>query len=128
MDEILGLISGGIWSTRPVSAQPSLTAVRWQIRQTLDGQRHVVGYVPENREGRVSSAIATFDPASMRCVTSTGRVYQLQGPPGGDSDAEYVWNAWTRINRVTEWSDVTAEVWAARVDLHKPAARGSKGG
>jgi len=80
-EKLAFFISGGIWATEPVSAQPTLTAVRWQVRQLPDGERHIVGCVPENREGRVSSAIAIFDPTSMRCVTSSDRVYQLLGDP-----------------------------------------------
>lgn len=103
-------ITGGIWATRPVTEQPALTLKSWSVRQLADGGRHFVGYCPENREGRVSSAIVEFDRHTRRGRTTTGRVYELAGKPGWDSDAEYVWQRWLGINEETVWTDVTAEV------------------
>lgn len=119
MNGILGLITGGVWKTAPVSEQPSLTLARWQVMQLPDGDRHLVGYALQNMEGRASSAVATFDAALLRGVTSSGRVYELSGAPGHDSDAEYVWRAWARINEAPEWTDVTAEVWATHFEACK---------
>lgn len=124
MSELLGFISGGgIWTTPSVDEQPSLTLVRWQVMQLPTGERHFVGLAVENREGRVSTAVSTFDAASLRGITKSGRVYQLSGRPGHDGDAEYVWRAWARINQATEWADATAEVWAA----HTAAGRAGHG-
>jgi hypothetical protein len=107
--------SFNVWATVPVSDQPELTLVNWQVLQLPDGDRHFVGYVVENREGRVSSPIVKFDPASLRGITKTRRVYQLRGLPDVDSDGEYVWRAWIRINDVADWTDVTADVWDAHL-------------
>jgi hypothetical protein len=103
-------IVGGIWATNPVTEQPELTLVQWGVRQLPDGSRSLVGWCIENAEGRVSSAIHEFDQESLRGRTASGRVYQLQGPPGHDPDAEYVWARWLRINGYSDWVDVTAEV------------------
>ncbi|MBA3597987.1 MAG: hypothetical protein H0W40_11525 [Methylibium sp.] len=119
MKDVLGLNIGGVWRTAPVGEQPSLTLARWQVMQLPHGERHLVGYALQNREGRVSSAVATLDAASLRGVTATGRVYALSGRPGHDSDAEYTWRAWARINAAHEWTDVTAEVWAAHLEACK---------
>lgn len=90
------LITGGIWATRPVAEEPSITLTCWKIIETIEDEpsRHFVGYNGAGREGRVSSPIITFDPETMRGVTHTGRVYQLQGLPGLNMDAEYVLNRW----------------------------------
>lgn len=109
---VLGF-TGGLWKTRPVVDQPGLTLRSWSVRQLPDGDRHFVGWCIENREGRVSSKIEAFDANTKRGFTSTGRVYELAGPPGYDRDAEYVWDAWKRINCVTDFIDVTREL---RVD------------
>ena len=124
MDKILGFIAGGVWRTAPVGEQPSLTLVRWQVVQLKNGDRHFVGHAVQNREGRASTAVQTFDPSSMRGSTKSGRVYELGGAPGYDSDAEYVWRAWSRINEAPDWTDVTSEVWAA----HLEACRRNSGG
>jgi len=72
----------------------------------------VVGWCIENREGRVSTAIASFDPASARVVTQSGRIYALAGPPGTNLDAEYTWARWKALNDVASATDVTLAVWA----------------
>lgn len=101
-----------IWQTKPVTEQPSITLERWRIIETERNERHFVGFNPDDREGRVSSAIQSFDPVTRRGVTRTGRVYALAGTPGYDSDAAYVLGYWVQINRVTAVRDVTAEVAA----------------
>lgn len=106
-----------VWTTTPVEAQPSLTLVNWQVMQLPDGDRHFVGYAPQNREGRTSSAIVEMDLERLQGVTSTGRVYQLIGPSGWNTDAEYVWRRWVVINQVTQWEDVSKEVWSAHLAL-----------
>jgi len=103
-------ISGGIWKTSPVSETPELELSSWRVMQTETGERHFVGYNLTEGEGRVSSAIQTFDKDTMRGVTRTGRVYQLVGSPGFNSDAMYVWGRWKRINEVTEELDVSEEL------------------
>ena len=42
-----------VWSTIPVNGQPELTLERWSIYELPDGDRHLVGWAIENREGRV---------------------------------------------------------------------------
>ena len=113
---------GSVWKARPVTAQPSLTLVQWQVLQLPGGARHFSGWALENRDGRASSAIQTFDAASLRGITRSERVYQLQGPPGWHEDGDYVWRSWARINGQPEWVDVSAEVWAA----HLEATRGAE--
>ena len=127
MQCILDFMSGDVWKTAPVNEQPSLTLVRWQVMQLPNGDRHFVGYAVENKEGRASTAVATFDATSLKCVTASGRVYKLSGRPGHDGDAEYVWQAWRRINDAPDWTDITAQVWAAHVEARKPAAESDEG-
>lgn len=99
-----------VWMTIPVKEQPSLTLERWSVIQMPERGRHFVGWCLENSEGRVSSPIVKFDRKTLRGVTSTGRVYQLQGAPGLDGDAEYVRNRWLAICGNPTWTDLTAEV------------------
>ncbi len=89
-----------IWITRPVDEIPEIQLIDWDVRELPDGDRHFVGWNITEMEGRVSSKIVTFDQRYMTGVTRSGRVYQLVRSPGYNSDAEYVWQAWCRINNV----------------------------
>lgn len=96
-----------IWKVTPVSEVPEIVLADFSIIEVDDGVRHFVGYNCTEREGRVSSAIVQFDIDRRRGVTRSGRVYELQGEPGWNSDAEYTWAAWRRLYQVTAWADVT---------------------
>jgi hypothetical protein len=98
------------WLTQPVTDQPNITLVRWRIFQTEREELHFVGFYSHGYEGRVSSAIQSFDALTRRGVTKSGRVYELSGPPGFDQDALYVWEAWMRAYRVPSYTDVTDDV------------------
>jgi hypothetical protein len=102
-----------IWSTTPVDDLPELTISQWSVYETAAGDRHFVGWNVTEREGRVSSAIQEFDSVSCRGRTRSGRVYQLQGRPGHNADAEYTWRRWLSINGSPEVRDVTTEVMLA---------------
>lgn len=108
------LLRGSLWETPPVVDQPTVHLVRWRVLEVrnrdLELECHFVGYNAEGREGRVSTAIRHFDPTTSRGVTKSGRVYQLIGPPGYDSDGAWVWHHWSRLNGMTDEKDVTAEV------------------
>lgn len=102
-----------VWSATPVDEVPELVLSSWAIMEVSDGEtvtRHFAGYNETEGEGRASSAIVTFDAATMKGVTSSGRVYQLRGDPGLRGDGLYVWGRWERINGVTESRDVSQEV------------------
>lgn len=101
-----------LWEVASVARQPALTLVRWRVLETETGERHLTGWCVENREGRVSSLIRTFDPTNGRAVTRSGRVYRLEGPPGDDRDASYVWLQWSIANKVLEVHDRTDDVYA----------------
>lgn len=100
-------VTGGIWKAPSVSQQPGLRLMRWSVRQTEDGTRHLVGYNATYHEGRVSTAIVSFDPSTARATTRSGRVYELVGAPGYDADAEYVWKSATSPD--LKWAEVTEE-------------------
>lgn len=99
-----------IWNSPPITEQPEYRLVDWCIFETDRGERHFLGYSLDSRDGRVSSAIETFDTTARIGVTRSGRVYRLGGNPGRNPDAYYVWGVWIRVNNVTSWRDVTDEV------------------
>jgi len=103
-----------IWATAPVGEAPSIVLITWRILQTDTDERHFVGYNLVDREGRVSTPIDQFDLATLTGRTCSGRIYQLQGRPGVDADAMYVWNAWCRANGVLRWENVTSKALAGQ--------------
>jgi len=98
------IIQGGIWNVKSVEEQPSVTLESWVIIKVKKQPEsiHFVGYAIENREGRVSSHIVTFDPETKRGQSASGRVYQLVGDSKWTGDSLYVWNNWMRIYGVSE--------------------------
>lgn len=90
-------IDASIWETLSVEDEPEIILDQWQVFE-LDGNRHFTGYNHACREGRVSSRIVSFDEEKKKGITRSGRVYQLAGDPGYNSDAEYVLGVWLSRN------------------------------
>ena len=92
------------WIPDSVEDHPEVYMSRWKIIEASneDGlkSRHFVGV--DEFGGRVSSAIQKFDFDKRTGVTRSGRVYKLLGPPGHNTDADYVWNVWKKHNKITE--------------------------
>lgn len=99
-----------IYKPQPVAQQPHVTLIRWSVVETERKERHFVGRCVETDDGRVSSAIQSFDRKTMQGVTHSGRVYRLEGPHGFDRDAAYVWDWWSRANAVQSARDVSEDV------------------
>jgi hypothetical protein len=88
----------GLWQPASITEEPEVVLANWCIFELENGDRHFCGYNVLLREGRVSSRIEEFDQQRMLRQTRSGRVYTLQGPPGRDADATYVWYRWCAIN------------------------------
>lgn len=104
-----------IWTPIPVRNQPALTLRNWEVIELPDKTRHFIGYCIENREGRVSSEIESFDIATLTGITSTGRIYKLVGEPGLNGDGQYVWSTWKAGYEIAEFEDITKAVWLAHL-------------
>lgn len=89
-----------------------LTFEKWRVF-LVDGCWHVVGWCVEDQAGRVTSAIAGFDPVLHTAVTKSGRRYLLTGPPGDNGDADYTWHRWKHVHQVNAVLEVTGKVLAA---------------
>jgi len=72
----------------------------WRVFEIDGRDRHFCGYNVLLREGRVSSRIEEFDQTTMTGRTKSGRIYRLQGSPGWNGDAQYVWGRWCSINGI----------------------------
>jgi hypothetical protein len=99
-----------------VDVCPEITLVSWRVAEVTvpyDKQRthHMIGYNVETGSGAVSSAIQKTETKDGKvfCTTESGRVYELKGIPGRNSDAEYVWGRWVGINGATDVVDVSGQ-------------------
>ena len=89
-----------VWKPDNITVEPMVILSNWSIMELNDGSRHFVGYNVLLKEGRVSSAIQTFDKNTMSGITNSGRVYKLDGSAGCNNDAHYVWQQWCNINSI----------------------------
>ena len=99
-----------VWVASPVAAVPVVRLGRWRVYEAADtGHHHFAGRNLDKNTGRVSTAIREYDAAKRQGLTESGRVYELTGAPAAesDADAEYVWQAWCALNRVSSYVDVT---------------------
>lgn len=109
---VLG-ISGGVHAVASVTDVPQVRLIQWSIKECerKDGRRtrHFIGYDADGREGRVSSSILEFDPERKRARTSSGRVYELEGPAGRNRNADYVWEVWMLLQKAKKDVEIDYE-------------------
>ena len=102
------LISGSLHPVESVALEPVTHLTRWQLMKVrhADGgfSRHLIGWA--GYDGRTSSDITAIDVQRLRATSSSGRLYQLDGP-GFDSDANWVFERWLHINQCQFHSDQT---------------------
>lgn len=111
-----------IWNVRSITAQPSITLVRWRVYETELKEHHFVGYCLGTHKSRVSSAIQSFNTETRLAVTRSGRVYELVGLPSQDIDALSVWTVWSEKYNVASYTDVTARIAASVKHMQEPPA------
>ena len=98
----------GFYKPSSVAIEACVPISNWSIRQVIgiraneETTDHLVGFNNNSYDGRVSSAIISFDPIRAICTTQSGRLYHLVGDPGYSSDGEYVWNRWVDLNGVNK--------------------------
>jgi len=100
-----------VWKVIPIEHDPEVVLDNWEIFEVesalwSDTTRHFAGYDIRGAEGRVSSAITSFDTVTMRGITSSGRVYQLRGRSGLEGEGRYVWRRWCQINEIQKITPV----------------------
>lgn len=114
--ESASFLSGGcIWAIESIDQTPEVMLDSWQCFEVqlpgLPGRtRHLAGSNARHWHGQVSSAIVAMDPATRRCTTSSGRVYELGERSGLAGNGEYTWLKWLSINQPSDIIDVTDEI------------------
>lgn len=98
-----------IWKPASVQQEPHTVLTNWRVMLVQEKDIHFVGWA--QYEGRVCSAVQSYDPTTKRGITRSGRIYELSGPSGYNSDAEYVWNRWLKMYGLTQEDvrDISAE-------------------
>lgn len=84
--------------------------ILWSVFEIEDGNdksHHLVGYLPKRQTDRVTSAVKQFEKNLMRLITSSGRIYQLDGPPALNGETKLIWLEWKEKYNVTNDIDVT---------------------
>lgn len=110
-----------VWQTSSVEVTPEIVLTRWSIYEVMPwGSFHFVGVnITEGGEGRVSSAIRSFDIETKLGVTDSGRIYELRGSPGANMDALYVWSVWKKINKVDEEKEVDLDYLCSKLSVQQ---------
>ncbi len=107
------------------------TLRRWRVMVVVsrngNSTRHVYGHDVTSDSGVVSSAIGSYDLATMTATTRSGSQYRLVGVPGRSRMGEYVWEKWCRLNGIVSQVDVTEEYFNANLFFSK-VREGDKGG
>lgn len=113
-DELLLLaeLTGAISVHEPVSIirEPVVILLDWQVFRVINNKVktvHFVGYTGD--EGRVSSAITSYDKKTRSGKSQSGRIYILEGDAGNNSDAGYTWDRWMAAAGSPEVIDITAK-------------------
>lgn len=101
-----------VWKPASVTQEPNTILTQWRVFKVAadatnkESTIHFVGYA--GYEGRVCSPVIEYDPETHKGVTKSGRVYELAGRSGFNSDAMYVWRIWKdATNAVT--TDITEQ-------------------
>ena len=104
--KLIDVLNGlSIWKVKDISDEPETFLTQWSVWKVDDETIHFVGWA--GYEGRVCSAVQSYDPKTKCGITKSGRIYKLQGEPGHNWDALHVWDAWKRINHVVNAEEIT---------------------
>lgn len=68
----------------------------------------------------MSSALSALDPTNRRCITRSGNVYELQGPPDSNADALATRGQWLQMNQIQQETDVTFELFELLYQVGQP--------
>lgn len=114
MEDIFGIIQGGIWKPASITEEPETILTKWQVYKVENPNGsgwdiHFHGWT--GWEGRVCSAVQEFDKETMRGRTRSGRIYELKGSPGLNGDAEYTWHRWLNIYGNPKTENITEEYY-----------------
>lgn len=109
---IQAILDASVWTVPSPDDEPEIVLKNWKVMQLPNRDRHFVGWNVAYREGRASTKIVAFDPETSLGKTVSGRIYELLGRSGSDSDGMHTWRRWMAVNGVKEYVDVSAQTQA----------------
>lgn len=109
------IIDFSTWRCAPdVSAQPRLELADWRVLMDYEGERFLIGILPNRATLRITTSLRAIDPGTRMWVTQSGRVYETPGPPTESTQLREQMARLARATGLGEGSrDVTAAVWRA---------------
>ena len=84
----------------PITDEPKEHLTTWRIILLADGDRHFRGIRANGSTVRVSSKIVLYDAEGKTGMTLSGRIYQLEGPPGDLARLGFALAVWCVNNGV----------------------------
>ena len=97
-------------SAATITEEPREHLQQWRIFTLANGDRHLCGVRANGSTVRVSSKLVLFDAESKNGMTQSGRIYQLDGPPGDETKLRAAVAIWCHSNRAdpdeVEFTDV----------------------
>jgi hypothetical protein len=99
--------ANSIWRPASIQQEPHTKLTQWRVMRVENKDIHFVGWA--GYEGRVCSAVQSYDPSTKRGITRSGRIYELRDSSGYNGDAMYVWGRWMDMNDLADSSveDIT---------------------
>jgi hypothetical protein len=97
----IAAIKSSVWPVASVSEEPAVVLTGWFVVRMPTGYCHLAGRNVRAHEGRVTTAVVSLGPEERQVVTTSGRLYELVGPPGRDLDAMWVVRIWLRAHGLT---------------------------
>lgn len=99
-------------SAPPITIQPQTSMYAWRIIE-FDDARLLVGLLENGFTCRLTTEIVSIDFSARQVRTSSGRLYELLGPPASDSERLTVITAYLVTSIGFCWTDTTDSVWTA---------------
>lgn len=105
-----------VWSMPTVENEPTALLCRWRVYRFVVDDKHwdvLTGWDIGHACGRCSTPVIVLDAKQAIAQTRSGRVYVLEGPPGCDDDALYVFHAryGTQVPSPFRLEEVTDTYW-----------------
>lgn len=96
----------------PIEVQPRTSMHEWRIIEFVDG-RSLVGFLENGFTCRLTTEIVSIDLSARQVRTSSGRLYELLGPPASQPERLAVIAAHLVASVGSHWMDVTDSAWTA---------------
>lgn len=105
------------WTPDHAQSESRLVLVRWrawevQVPVYNAPSWHLVGYLPDEKSAKVSSALAYVHLDAAEVSTKTGKTYVIEAAPGIDANATHLWENWRREHSAVVLREVTTDVLA----------------